>query len=204
MGDSHPGRMSRSRGPSADRHDGNVTLVQALALRHLHSWTQSGRGGQSRSAGRVCKRVGAAQLGPCGGRETVGRNVAQRPEDPAGYRTCPGPVVSSSEVSSMSQMPPHEPRDERQSRSPKRHRRAGTEPLTARSDLGLRRILSTAALVLFALATAGFAWWAASSSRDSSPSATVLSVLAAVCGVLLLVAVIDLAVIRRRRSGQRR
>lgn len=196
--------MIRSIGPSVDRHDGNVTLVQALALRHLHSWTQSARDGRSRSAGRFCKRVGPAQLGPHGGPETVGRDATQRPEGPAGSRTCPGPVVSSSEVSSMSQMPPHEPRDERQSRSPKRHRRAGTEPLTARSDLGLRRILSTAALVLFALATAGFAWWAASSSRDSSPSATVLSVLAAVCGVLLLVAVIDLAVIRRRRSGQRR
>ncbi|WP_443050862.1 DUF6343 family protein [Streptomyces sp. NBC_00208] len=103
----------------------------------------------------------------------------------------------------MSQMPPHERRDDRQSRSPKRQRRAGTEPLTARSDLGLRTILSTAALVVFALATAGFAWWATSSSRDSSPSSTVLGVLAAVCGVLLLVAVLDLAVIHRRRSGQR-
>ncbi|WP_326608731.1 DUF6343 family protein [Streptomyces sp. NBC_01799] len=104
-------------------------------------------------------------------------------------------------------MPPHEPRDDRQSRSParapKRHRRTGTEPLTARSDLGLRMVLSTAALVVFALATAGFAWWAASSSRDSSPNSTVLGVLAAVCGVLLLVAVLDLTVIRRRRSGQR-
>ncbi|MFF0290909.1 hypothetical protein [Streptomyces sp. NPDC005262] len=99
----------------------------------------------------------------------------------------------------MSQTPPHESRDDRQCRSPKRHRRAGTEPLTARSDLGLRRVLSTAALVVFALATAGFAWWAAFSSRDSSPSSTVLGVLAAVCGVLLLVAVLDLAVIRRRR-----
>ncbi|MGW6902317.1 DUF6343 family protein [Streptomyces sp. NBC_01727] len=103
----------------------------------------------------------------------------------------------------MSQMPPREPRDDSQSRSPKRPRRAGTEPLTARSDLGLRTVLSTAALVVFALATAGFAWWATSSSRDSSPSPTVLGVLAAVCGVLLLVAVLDLAVIRRRRSGQR-
>ncbi|MFF3358800.1 DUF6343 family protein [Streptomyces sp. NPDC002917] len=103
----------------------------------------------------------------------------------------------------MSQMPPREPRDDRQSRSPKRHRRAGTEPLTARSDLVLRTVLSTAALVVFALATAGFAWWATSSSRDSSPSSTVLGVLATVCGVLLLVAVLDLAVIRRRRSGQR-
>lgn len=95
----------------------------------------------------------------------------------------------------MSQMPPREPRDDSQSRSPKRPRRAGTEPLTARSDLGLRTVLSTAALVVFALATAGFAWWATSSSRDSSPSPTVLGVLAAVCGVLLLVAVLDLAVI---------
>ncbi|WP_327420322.1 DUF6343 family protein [Streptomyces sp. NBC_01230] len=102
----------------------------------------------------------------------------------------------------MSQMPPHEPRDDRQSRSPKHHDRAGTEPLTARSDLRLRTVLSTAALVIFALATAGFAWWAVSSSRDSSPGSTVLSVLAAVCGVLLLVAVLDLAVIRRRRSGR--
>ncbi|MFI5632530.1 DUF6343 family protein [Streptomyces sp. NPDC051664] len=107
----------------------------------------------------------------------------------------------------MSQTPPHEPRDDRQSRSPartpKRHRRAGTEPLTARSDLALRTVLSTTALVVFALATAGFAWWATCSSRDSSPSSTVLSVLAAVCGLLLLVAVLDLAVIRRRRSAQR-
>ena len=103
----------------------------------------------------------------------------------------------------MSEMPPHEPSDGKQSRSPTYRRRAGTEPLTARSDLVLRAVLSTAALVVFALATAGFAWWATSSSRDPSPSSTVLGVLAAVCGVLLLVAVLDLVVIRRRRSGQR-
>ncbi|MET7551073.1 DUF6343 family protein [Streptomyces sp. NPDC005500] len=131
------------------------------------------------------------------------RATPWRPENPAGHRTCHRSDRPRSEVSSMSQIPPHEPRDDRQFRSSKRHRRAGTEPLTARSDLGLRTILSTAALVVFGLATAGFAWWAASSSKDSSTSSSVLGVLAAVCGVLLLVAVLDLAVIRRRRSGQR-
>ncbi len=100
----------------------------------------------------------------------------------------------------MSQPPqPGPPRDE----GPWRDRRSGTEPLTARSDLWLRTLLAGVGLPVFAAATALFAWWAASSDDHSSPSATVLSVLAALCGALALGAGVDLLVLRRRRAQER-
>ncbi|MGY1434138.1 DUF6343 family protein [Streptomyces reniochalinae] len=84
-----------------------------------------------------------------------------------------------------------------------RRTRAGTEPVTARSDLRLRTLLSSVGLPVFAAATALLAWWAASSGPHSSPSDRVLSVLAALCGVLALGAVVDLVVLRRRREQER-
>ncbi|UNS95708.1 DUF6343 family protein [Streptomyces tubbatahanensis] len=81
--------------------------------------------------------------------------------------------------------------------------RAGTEPVTARSDLRLRTLLSSVGIPVFAAATALLAWWAASSGPHSSPSDRVLSVLAALCGVLTLAAVADLLVLRRRRRQER-
>lgn len=79
-----------------------------------------------------------------------GRPHPRRPGNQPGTALAPGTVISRSE-----EMPPHEPRGDRQSRCPNRHRGADTEPLTARSDLGLPTVLSTAAV--FALATAGWA-----------------------------------------------
>ncbi|MBO8195967.1 hypothetical protein ITI46_30615 [Streptomyces oryzae] len=101
----------------------------------------------------------------------------------------------------MSQPPqpgPHR-NDGRRSRRP----RSGTEPLTARSDIWLRTLLSSIGVPFFAAATALFAWWAASSGSHSSPSDRVLMVLAAVCGALTLGAAIDLLVLRRRRAQER-
>jgi hypothetical protein len=100
----------------------------------------------------------------------------------------------------VSQPPqPGPPRDE----DPRRRRRSGTEPVTARSDLWLRTLLAGVGLPFFAAVSALFAWWAASSDEHTSPSSTVLSVLAALCGLLALGAGVDLLVLRRRRAQER-
>ncbi|WP_369203331.1 DUF6343 family protein [Streptomyces sp. PU-14G] len=102
----------------------------------------------------------------------------------------------------MSQ-PPDPDRHRRDAPRSRRRPRAGTEPVTARSDLPLRTLLSSVGIPLFAAATALLAWWAASSGPHSSPSDRVLSVLAALCGVLTLGAAVDLFVVRRRRAQER-
>ncbi|GEB48206.1 MULTISPECIES: DUF6343 family protein [Streptomyces] len=84
-----------------------------------------------------------------------------------------------------------------------RHARRGTEPVTARSDLPLRALLSGFGVPFFAAATALFAWWASVSDSHTTPSATLLTVLAVVCGVLALGAAVDLLVIRRRMRQER-
>ena len=79
--------------------------------------------------------------------------------------------------------------------------KSGTEPATARSDLRLRFLLSVTFTPFFALLTAGFAIWAALSSASSVPTQGTLTMFAVFCGVLTLVAVVDLyVVIRRRRT----
>lgn len=82
-------------------------------------------------------------------------------------------------------------------------RRTGTEPLTAYSALGLRLVLSTAALPVFVAATVLFGLWAASSGPHDSPSSAALAGLAIACGVIALLTAVDLAVILRRRSERR-
>ncbi|KOG41137.1 DUF6343 family protein [Streptomyces decoyicus] len=84
-----------------------------------------------------------------------------------------------------------------------RRPRTGTEPVTARSPLRLRLILASAALVVFTAATVRLAMGAHSAGPHDSPSATVLLVLAVVCGVLALAAILDLVVLRRRMRSQR-
>ncbi|WP_405783399.1 DUF6343 family protein [Streptomyces sp. NBC_00859] len=81
--------------------------------------------------------------------------------------------------------------------------RTGTEPLTARSALGARLLLSAVALPLFAAGAALLALWAVSARSPGAPGTAVLVVLAAVCGVLTAVSAIDIAVIRRRRAERR-
>nr|WP_180217974.1 hypothetical protein [Streptomyces albus] len=67
----------------------------------------------------------------------------------------------------------------------------------------LRTLLSAIGVPFFAAVTALLAWWAYSSDPHTSPSDRVLSVLAALCGVLMLGAAVDLLVLRRRRAQER-
>ncbi|MFJ8046244.1 DUF6343 family protein [Kitasatospora sp. NPDC096147] len=81
--------------------------------------------------------------------------------------------------------------------------RSGSEPLTARSDLRLRLLLSVLFTPLFALMTAGFALWSAANGPGDVPSPASLRTFAVVCGVLTLLAAVDLAVVVRRRRTER-
>ncbi|KAB8197344.1 hypothetical protein FH608_001930 [Nonomuraea phyllanthi] len=71
--------------------------------------------------------------------------------------------------------------------------REGTEPLSARSPLGARRILSLVALLLGIAAAAFFA------VRAASTGAEVWRWEAAIAALVAVVAAIDLMVLRRRR-----
>ncbi|MEV8327876.1 MULTISPECIES: DUF6343 family protein [unclassified Kitasatospora] len=86
--------------------------------------------------------------------------------------------------------------------TPRRPWRSGTEPATARSDLKLRYLLSLTFTPLFALATAGFAIWAAASPADGAPSRGTLTGFAIACGLLTLFATVDLVVVIRRRRTE--
>ncbi|MFD4655507.1 DUF6343 family protein [Kitasatospora sp. NPDC058444] len=86
-------------------------------------------------------------------------------------------------------------------RTPRRWR-SGTEPATARSDLKLRYLLSLTFTPLFALATVGFALWAAASPADGAPSRGTLTGFAVACGLLTLFAAVDLVVVIRRRRTE--
>ncbi|MFH9348641.1 DUF6343 family protein [Kitasatospora sp. NPDC017646] len=79
---------------------------------------------------------------------------------------------------------------------------SGTEPTTARSDLKLRYLLSATFTPLFALGTAGFAFWAASSPVDGAPSRGTLTGFAIALGLITLFAVVDLVVVIRRRRTE--
>ncbi|GAB7034923.1 DUF6343 family protein [Streptomyces sp. NPDC021749] len=87
---------------------------------------------------------------------------------------------------------------------PEDPRRSGTEPVTARSPLRLRLILSAVAVVVFGAGTVGFAVWSGAAGPQDSPGPTVLLVLAVVCGVLVLLAALDLVVLLRRIRRERR
>ncbi|WP_030243426.1 DUF6343 family protein [Streptomyces sp. NRRL S-350] len=80
--------------------------------------------------------------------------------------------------------------------------RSGSEPATARSDLKLRYLLSLTFTPLFVLATVGFAVWAAVSPVDGAPSRGTLIGFAIACGLLSLFAIVDLAVVIRRRRTE--
>ncbi|GAA1628992.1 hypothetical protein GCM10009733_027200 [Nonomuraea maheshkhaliensis] len=72
--------------------------------------------------------------------------------------------------------------------------RAGTEPVTARSPLGARRVLSLVALVLGVVAAVVFAVLA------MSTGAQVWVWEAVIAAAVAVIAAIDLAVLRHRRS----
>ncbi|MEU2109458.1 DUF6343 family protein [Streptomyces sp. NPDC019507] len=81
--------------------------------------------------------------------------------------------------------------------------RTGTEPVTARSALALRLVLSLVTLPVFVAGTALFAVRAGTSGHLDCPGPAVLAALALVCGVLALVAAVDLLVIGRRFSHEK-
>lgn len=84
-------------------------------------------------------------------------------------------------------------------------RRSGTEPVTARSALRLRLLLSSLFVPLFLAGAALFGYWAAQSGAGDVPSRNSLCVLALICLVLTVFAALDLAVllVRRRRARGR-
>ncbi|MGW0825403.1 DUF6343 family protein [Streptomyces sp. NPDC002845] len=81
--------------------------------------------------------------------------------------------------------------------------RTGTEPLTAQSPLGLRLLLACLFLPVFVAATVLFAVWAAASGPGETPGSGVLTAIAAVCGALALLTVLDLVVVVRRLRRER-
>ncbi|WP_217200014.1 DUF6343 family protein [Streptomyces buecherae] len=85
----------------------------------------------------------------------------------------------------------------------RRFARSGTEPVTAQSALGLRRVLSTVFLPLFGGAAVVFGVWAAMSGSDDNPGRGPLVTLAAVCAALTLFAAADLLVVTRRLRRER-
>ncbi|QBJ89364.1 hypothetical protein D0Z67_02920 [Streptomyces seoulensis] len=84
-----------------------------------------------------------------------------------------------------------------------RRERTGTEPVTARSALKLRLVLSVAGLPVFVLGTVVFAVWAGAVGRQDVPDPTQLTVLAVICGVLALFAAADLVVVLLRLARER-
>ncbi|GAA3506165.1 hypothetical protein GCM10019016_132800 [Streptomyces prasinosporus] len=85
----------------------------------------------------------------------------------------------------------------------RRSPRSGTEPRNARSPLALRLLLSGVFLPVFFVAAVLFGLWAAGSGPGDSPGRGVLLALAAVCGVLALVAAVDVLVVIRRLRRER-
>ncbi|MGW7446350.1 DUF6343 family protein [Kitasatospora sp. NPDC054795] len=83
--------------------------------------------------------------------------------------------------------------------------RRGTEPVTARSDLELRRLLSRVFLVLFVGGTVAFAVLAAMAGPGPAPNRGTYAFFAALCAGFAALAGLDLLVIRRRlAAGQGR
>jgi hypothetical protein len=73
---------------------------------------------------------------------------------------------------------------------------SGTEPVTARSMLRLRTVLSVLALVLGIFGAVAFARAAADPGGGRTPEI----VAAIICGLTAVIAAADLAVLRRRRA----
>ncbi|MGW1135671.1 DUF6343 family protein [Streptomyces griseoluteus] len=85
----------------------------------------------------------------------------------------------------------------------RRQARTGTEPVTARSALGLRLVLSVGGLLVFLLGTVLFAIWAGAVRQQDVPDPTQLTVLAVICGVLAVFAAVDLVVVLLRLARER-
>lgn len=85
----------------------------------------------------------------------------------------------------------------------RRFPRTGTEPVTARSPLRLRRLLAGIFLALFLAGCALFAMAAAQADPGDSPGRGPLILLAVVSGVLALTALANLLVVRHRLRRER-
>ncbi|MCX4617667.1 DUF6343 family protein [Streptomyces mirabilis] len=85
----------------------------------------------------------------------------------------------------------------------RRWERTGTEPVTARSALGLRLLLSACFTPVFVAAAVLFAVWSMRSGPGSSPTSSQLAALAGLCAVLAVLSLADLAVVLRRRRRER-
>lgn len=81
--------------------------------------------------------------------------------------------------------------------------RSGTEPVTARSDLPARLVLTAIFLPLFLIGTGGFGYLSASASSGETPGPGGWLLCAVVCAVMSVVAAIDLVVILKRRREER-
>ncbi len=77
--------------------------------------------------------------------------------------------------------------------------RSATEPVNARSAVGLRLLLSVCYTPVFLAASALLALWSVLSEPGSSPSGLVLAVLSGVCAALAATAATDAAVLVHRR-----
>lgn len=84
-----------------------------------------------------------------------------------------------------------------------RRRRSGTEPVTARSALGLRLLLSAVFLPVFVALTVFFALWAADAGSGENPDRSMLVAFTVVCALVALLAAVDLLVVLRRRRRAR-
>jgi hypothetical protein len=84
----------------------------------------------------------------------------------------------------------------------RRRERTGTEPVTARSALGLRLLLSSVFVPVFLAATALFWYWTGESGPRDVPSSGSLRVLAIACAVVAALALLDLVVLLMRRRRE--
>lgn len=87
--------------------------------------------------------------------------------------------------------------------SGRRKERTGTEPVTARSALRMRLVLSVLFVPLFLVGTVVFWYWAEQSGPRSAPTGDSLRVLTVICAALALFALVDLLVVLRRRRRER-
>ena len=93
--------------------------------------------------------------------------------------------------------PPESPRR-------RRHRRTGTEPLTAHSDLPLRRVLSRIFAPLFILGAIAFAFLASRTPPGgTAPNRDIYVFFAALCAGFAVIALIDLIIVARRIGTRR-
>lgn len=81
--------------------------------------------------------------------------------------------------------------------------RAGDEPITARSALGVRLVLAVLFTPLFLAGTALFWYWATQAGPGDVPGVDSLRSLTAICAGLSLFALTDLIVVLRRRRKRR-